>query len=95
MMRDRDGFNPRNVTNDPPMDGWPTWTPDGHIVFSSRRNGPFALFMMDADGSHARQLTDPKPPFLDARASVSRDGTKIVFNRESGETIGIYVVSLK
>ncbi|HEV8336557.1 MAG TPA: hypothetical protein VGR67_09090 [Candidatus Polarisedimenticolia bacterium] len=96
MMRDRNGSNPKNVTHDPPADGWPAWTPDGrHIVFSSQRNGPFALYLMNSDGSQARQLTDPKPPHFDGRANVSRDGKKIVFNRESGETIGILVVELR
>ena len=34
------------------------WTPDGRVVFVSTRSGPTALWIMNADGSGQRQLTD-------------------------------------
>ena len=49
---------------------------------------------MKADGTDRRRLTTPKAPWTDARPSVSPDGRRIVFNRASGKTIGIYVLEL-
>ena len=96
LMRDRDGSHPRNITNDPPADGWPTWTPDGkHIVYASRRGRAFVLYVMDSDAWHGRPVTNPPDPDFDGRPNVSSDGKKIVFTRERGETIGIFVVELR
>jgi Tol biopolymer transport system component len=64
-------------------------------VFASRRNGTFALYRMDPDGSRVGQITDPRPPYSDARPTVSRDGKTIVFNRESVDTIGIFTAELR
>lgn len=44
---------------------------------------------LDADGKNRRQITDPKPPFQDARAQLSPDGSAIVLNRQDGKTIAI------
>lgn len=95
LLRRRDGSAPVNVTNDRAPDGWPTWTPDGErIVFSSARTGSFRLYVMDASGGTASQLTLAGPEYADARAAVSADGTKIVFNRDSRDTIGVCVIDL-
>lgn len=95
MMRQRDGSDPVNVTNDAPADGWPTWAPDGkRIVYSTRVTGVFSLHVMDADGTHRERLTVPPEGTADARPNVSPDGKRIVFNRENLETIGIFVVDL-
>jgi Tol biopolymer transport system component len=50
---------------------------------------------MKSDGTGVRQLTFPEAPFSDARPSVSYDGRRIVFNRQKGETIGIFVTDLR
>lgn len=98
MMDVSDGET-ANVTNTPTRDGWPSWTPSGRgIVFSALKDGVFKLFVLDLDTKKLTQLTDPKRPAFDARANVSSDGTKIVFNRQvSGprNTVGIYVLKLK
>jgi len=44
-----------------------------------------------------RKLTDPPAPYYDARANISTDGKKIVFNRQVDgikNTIAIYVLRL-
>ena len=42
----------------------PAWSPDGrHIVFSSTRTGKSQLFIMSADGSNQRQITNGKGKF--------------------------------
>ncbi len=70
-----DGSDLRQVTRSPGADGHATWTADGKQIFvASARTGfkdeaalydnspqPYAqIFLMDPDGSHARQLTDSR-----------------------------------
>jgi TolB protein len=73
--------------------GSPAWTPDGrHIVFKSAQGSPVdgfvelqALFIMRADGSHVRQLTQLTTPRIgeDSDPQVSPDGRRIVFQRQN------------
>lgn len=59
------------------------WSPDGkQIVYSSWQSGDFDLFVMNADGSHVRQLTDW--PRGDGAATWLRSG-QIVFSHFSGD----------
>jgi Tol biopolymer transport system component len=45
------------LTNDPGIDGLPTWSPDGkQIAFLSTRDGQWALWVMNADGSNQRKV---------------------------------------
>ncbi|MCG6962849.1 MAG: hypothetical protein LJE95_06205, partial [Acidobacteria bacterium] len=95
ILRMRDGSDPVNLTNDLTGDGWPTWTPNGkRIVFASARDGRFALFSMRSDGTDLRRITRPPSPAVDGRPNVSPDGRRILFNRQVGETIGIFVIDL-
>jgi Tol biopolymer transport system component/DNA-binding winged helix-turn-helix (wHTH) protein len=61
-----------------------TWLPDGRLVYASIASGAWDLWLMNADGSDARQLT------VDARSNygpaASPDGRYIVFvsNRGGG-----------
>ena len=45
-------------------------------------------------GTYRPGWVDDEKPFFDARPSVSADGRRIVFNRQKGETIGIFVLDL-
>ena len=49
-----------NLTNNPGGDLWPTWSPDGtEIAFiSSRENFLGEIYVMNADGSNVRRLTE-------------------------------------
>ncbi|MGV8027004.1 MAG: substrate-binding domain-containing protein [Anaerolineaceae bacterium] len=48
-----------NLTNSPEKDFEPSWSPDGsQIVWSSGSEGYLNIFVMNADGSNVRQLTD-------------------------------------
>jgi Tol biopolymer transport system component len=94
LLRKRDGSEPEPVTSDAARDGWPAWAPDGRVVYSSDRSGTFSLYVRELESGAELQLTTPKAPWADGRASVSADGRQVVFNRQSGETIGICVVDL-
>jgi eukaryotic-like serine/threonine-protein kinase len=54
-----------------------SWTPDGKIVYTSRVAGNSDLWIMDADGSHQKQLTTGSR--ANYNPSVSADGRYIVF----------------
>lgn len=65
--------------------GWyedPRWSPDGsRIVFSETVDGNADLYLMDADGTHVRRLTDE--PAEDRYPSWSPDGRFIAFSTGS------------
>jgi dipeptidyl aminopeptidase/acylaminoacyl peptidase len=73
----------------------PTRTPTlagvtGQIVFHSERDGNFEIYIMDADGSDQRRLTDD--PANDVFASLSPDGQLIAFVSDRGGNENIYVM---
>ena len=78
-----DGKNERRLTDNVAMDGYPAWSPDGKtIAFSSDRihDGWLAeIWLIDADGSNLRQVTDSpgwatwvRRSLLTAKVSASR-----------------------
>ncbi|HMF55023.1 MAG TPA: protein kinase [Pyrinomonadaceae bacterium] len=54
-----------------------SWTPDGRIVYTSRSAGNRDIWIMDADGSHQRQLTNDAAS--DYQPSATPDGRYIFF----------------
>jgi TolB protein len=84
---DADGGNKRNSTNHPHEDVGPLWSPDGSkILFISYRNSDSNrdslgvtsdIFVMEADGSDQRQLTNN--PSSDYYPDWSPDGSEILF----------------
>jgi TolB protein len=56
----------------------PTWSPDGtRIAYDAYPDGDYDVYVMNADGSHVRNLTNH--PALDASPAWSPDGKKIAF----------------
>lgn len=53
------------------------WTPDGRIVYTSDVSGNIDIWIMNADGTNQKQLTDDPHP--DGLQTVSPDGRSIVF----------------
>ena len=83
-----DGSGLANVTNLSGKDDKPSWSPDGtQIAFESRRdchddesdNCESDIFVMNADGTNVRQLTDG--PTSDTHPTWSPDGNTIAFER--------------
>jgi dipeptidyl aminopeptidase/acylaminoacyl peptidase len=72
------GGAPRQITRDGSVNERPRWTPDSkHMVYVSNRSGASQVWMMDPDGSNAKQITT-----LSTEAGgvlVSADGKRIVF----------------
>jgi TolB protein len=59
----------------------PAWSPDGsQIAFASKRDGATHIFVMQADGSGTRRLTNGLKE--DSRPAWSPDGATMVFGRE-------------
>lgn len=69
---------------------YPAWSPSGRRIAFTREFGPrgpehgVGLFVMRADGTHVRQITQKVTPtrFQDFRPQWSPDGTRLVFDRQ-------------
>ncbi|GAB4526451.1 MAG: hypothetical protein Kow0063_00730 [Anaerolineae bacterium] len=58
-VMDGNGANVTRLTNNRANDGLPTWSPDGStIAFVSDRDGVWAIWAMNPDGSNQRKLFD-------------------------------------
>lgn len=64
-----------------------SWTPNGKIVYASSVAQSRTIWMMDADGANARELTPPG--YFDTTPSVTDDGRFMVFesNRSGANEI--------
>ena len=86
-----DGENPRPLTFRDDID--PTWSPDGSMIaFASSRNGQRQLYVMDADGSNIRQVTDLND--MGGRSTWSPDGTQLAFYRGPAGDHNIYIINI-
>jgi TolB protein len=57
----RDGSDPRNLTNNAAADSSPTWSPDGsQIAFTSDRAGANQLYVMSSTGAGQRRIVDQR-----------------------------------
>lgn len=87
---DVDGSHLQRLTHDKGDSAQPAWSPDGKsIAFTSATNGPYQIYVMNADGSNRRQVTQGEHP------SWSPDGKKLAFTKWGGpgtNTFQIYTV---
>jgi serine/threonine protein kinase len=68
------------------------WTPDGKVVYASRTGENWDIWISNADGSEAKQLTTDA--FIDHEPSVSGDGRYVVFQSNRGGARNIWRVDL-
>jgi Tol biopolymer transport system component len=100
-----DGNNQRPLTDNEADDYSPSWSPDGRlIIFESDRDDPnprtcfpncnYNLYVMNADGSQVRKVTDL--PGAEWNADWSPDGRSLVFiaGDIGYESYGIYKISM-
>jgi TolB protein len=92
VMTDNDAA-PTRLTNDPELDDWPDWSPDGNrITFQRYVGGKPEIFVMKADGSQQINLTNN--PASDYNPAWSPDGTQIAFSsNRAGGALQIWVMN--
>jgi TolB protein len=71
----------RNVSRSPRSeDRYPCWSPDGkRIAFASNRDGPYNLYVMDADGGNVKRLVNSPATCYMPSWQRTADGERIVF----------------
>jgi Tol biopolymer transport system component len=74
----------------------PSWSPDGnHIAFDAARGGPHRIWMADARGRNAQQVsTDETDAVHHVRPRWSPDGQRIVFQSLEGTKFDVRVGDL-
>jgi Tol biopolymer transport system component len=88
-----DGQGARNLTNNPADDIAPVFSPNGAMIaFTSNRDGgQWHIYVMNADGSNVRRLTDGK---MDVTPTFSPDGNWIAFASTRGGQFDIWMVDI-
>jgi Tol biopolymer transport system component len=83
QLTDSDGSNTR-----------PLYSPDGTLIsFTSDRTGDWDVYVMNADGSNVRNLTNT-PGVQDLFGSWSPDGTKLVFHSMRDGNLELYLMDI-
>jgi TolB protein len=97
FMADSLMMNPVNISGDPHIqDGWPMFSYDNQkIYWSSMENGSYCIYSIHKDRSSKTKLTSAGRDEEDARVSVSREGTSMIYNKRKGATIEIREMMIK
>ena len=100
-VMDADGDKPRKLTDSPLVDWDPSWSPDGrHIAFTANgrpgdwgaRGGDLEIYMMEANGSNLRKLTNNLRQ--DTDPAWSPDGKHIAYASTIDRNNEIYVMDV-
>jgi hypothetical protein len=88
-----DDTSPARLTNNPEIDDWPDWSPDGSkIAFTRYSAGKPDIFVMNANGSSQVNLTNNAD--WDTGPSWSSDSSKIAFaSNRVGGVLQIWVMN--
>jgi Tol biopolymer transport system component/DNA-binding winged helix-turn-helix (wHTH) protein len=88
------GNTPAKLIASTMNDHTPAWSPDGqHIAFASARSGREEIWVCNADGSNAVQMTQMDSPTV-ANPRFSPDGRSILFNARKEGNSDLYMVDL-
>ncbi len=89
-----DGTEAVNLTDGAPgNNGFPSFSPDGkQIVFRSGRDGNHELYLMNADGTNVRRLTND--PGTDTMPAFSPQGKQVAFTSNRDGDHEIYTLDL-
>jgi Tol biopolymer transport system component len=88
-----DGTDVRRLTTSCGMDSHPHWSPDGkRISFTSRRDGNYEIYVMNADGSDPQNLT--RHPERDDFAAWHPSGKQLVTVSERQGDYDLYLFDL-
>ncbi|MPZ17249.1 MAG: hypothetical protein GEV06_04970 [Luteitalea sp.] len=83
FMVDRGGGAPTRLTFLPGDERWPSWTPDGRVVFAHHAIDQWDLYILDAAGAGPGAPPTPVPLGKtsddEMQPRVSRDGTRLAF----------------
>jgi Tol biopolymer transport system component len=84
VMNAADGSGQTDISKDPNAQDYdPEWSPDGRMIaFDSSPS--HAIWVMNADGSGRKQLSNPTGLLQDSYPAWSPDGAKIAFARTAG-----------
>lgn len=73
----------------------PAWSPDGsQIAYQDYGSSGFDIFVMNADGSSKRNLTNYQAGGSASTPSWSPDGRQIAFDAEQGDASDLFVISV-
>jgi Tol biopolymer transport system component len=89
-----DGSQAQNLTaGKAANNGFPYFSPDAkRIVFRSGRDGNHEIYLMNADGSNPRRLTNSKA--INTMTAFSPDGRQVAFTSNRGGDYEIYTLDL-
>jgi len=88
-----DGSDNRQLSSPGVFNTFPAYSSDGKdIVFSSTRDGPLEIYLMNPDGSNMRRLTNSTSSVFNAAPSWTPDG-RIVYYSNKGGSRKIYVMN--
>ncbi|MGB7062038.1 MAG: hypothetical protein WBF13_06755 [Candidatus Zixiibacteriota bacterium] len=88
-IADTNGTGAKRLTFLNSITQYPKWSPDGSkIVFSSMKESPPQIFVMDADGSNLKQLTTEGASY----PAWSPDGEEIVYTDVRGEYGRLFIM---
>ena len=85
-----DGSDITQLTSYDGEDGWPIFSPDGHIVFVSARSGNYDVYIINVDGTTVQSLIST--PEDENFPCFSPDGTMVAYLSRGEKGVKICVM---